>query len=276
MMLVNGEKGHYIDASDRGLQYGDGLFETIEVFQGKPVFFDRHLKRLQLGCERLLIPFPDISQIKAEAQRLCSEVDRAVLKLILTRGVGGRGYRQPDAIQPTRILSLHPFPLYPDAYHTEGVVVRCCRQRLAANPLLAGMKHLNRLEQVLARAEWRDDSVQEGLMLDYDDHVIEGTMSNLFVVKQGVLSTPSLNQSGILGIVRELVIELVGQNGLKVIERLLTMRDVLQADELFITNSVIGVWPVRQLDQQCFNVGHTTGKIQQWYAQARMTDTKNG
>ncbi|MGY6276352.1 aminodeoxychorismate lyase [Methylomonas sp. MgM2] len=273
MFLLNGERRQCIDASDRGFQYGDGLFETIEVLNGKLLFFQQHLQRLLIGCERLLIPPPDLGLLQAEAEQLCADADHAVLKIIFTRGSGGRGYRQPDPVVPTRLLSLHPFPVYPDHFQTDGVVARFCRQRLAINPSLAGIKHLNRLEQVLARAEWQDDGYQEGLMLDYDDHVIEGTMTNLFFVKNEILHTPILTQCGIAGIVRKIVIDSAIRNNIVVCEQQFHKRSVLAADELFITNSVIGIWPIRQLDSQCFKVGRITRRIQQWYAEAREAET---
>ena len=273
MFLLNGERRHCIDVSDRGFQYGDGLFETIEVFSGKPLFFQRHLQRLVKGCERLLIPCPDLALLEREAAQLCAGVDRAVLKLIITRGSGGRGYRQPEQIAPTRLLSLHPFPAHPDHFQTDGVVARFCNQRLAINPSLAGIKHMNRLEQILARAEWQDNDIQEGLMLDYDAHVIEGTMSNLFFIKNEVLHTPDLRKCGIKGIVREIVIDLATRNNIVVLEQQFEKQSVLAADEIFITNSVIGVWPVKQLDRQCFRVGRITRDIQRWYAEARIAET---
>lgn len=274
MFLLNGESGHCIDASDRGFQYGDGLFETIEVCNGEPLFWQRHFARLTKGCQRLGLPPPDSALFSAEARQLSAGADRAVLKLIVTRGSGGRGYRQPDLIMPTRLFGLHPYPDYPDRFQENGVVVRWCEQRLAGNPTLAGIKHLNRLEQVLARAEWRDDAVQEGLMLDYDGHVIEGTMSNLFFVKDGVLHTPSLVNCGIDGIVRQIVIVFANRNGLEVSENHFNKQSVLEADEVFVTNSVIGIWPVKQLDKQCFCVGGITRNMQQWYAGARRQEAK--
>lgn len=274
MFLLNGESRHCIDVSDRGFQYGDGLFETIEVFESKPLFLSRHFRRLQKGCERLLIPVPDLSLLEMESAQLCASAERAVLKIIVTRGSGGRGYRQPDSIMPTRLVGLHPFPQYSDAFQRYGVVARFCEQRLAINPVLAGIKHLNRLEQVLARAEWLSDDIQEGLMLDYEGHVIEGTMSNLFFVKNGVLHTPLLVNCGIAGIVREIVIDFALCNNIVVCEQQFDKQSVLAADEVFVTNSVIGVWPIRQLERQCFGVGRITRLIQQGYAQAREADTK--
>ena len=184
MMLVNGECREHIEISDRGFQYGDGLFETIKVINGQPVFLDRHIERLDTGCRRLYIPFPGAELLTLEAQKLCQYSNKAVLKLILTRGSGGRGYRQPEVIQTTRVLSLHPFPDYPDSYNEQGITARFCNTCLGLNPALAGIKHLNRLEQILARAEWADSDIQEGIMMDMDEHVIEGTMTNLFLYKK--------------------------------------------------------------------------------------------
>jgi 4-amino-4-deoxychorismate lyase len=274
MFLLNGESRHCIDASDRGFQYGDGLFETVEVCNGKPLFWQRHFDRLTNGCQRLRLPPPDPALFMAEARQLSAGADRAVLKLIVTRGSGGRGYRQPERIVPTRLFSLHPYPDYPDSFQEHGIVARFCQQRLARNPTLAGIKHLNRLEQVLARAEWQDDTVQEGLMQDYDGYVIEGTMSNLFFVRDGVLHTPALVNSGIEGIVRKIVIEFAIRNGLALAENHFTKQSVLEADEVFVTNSVIGIWPVKQLDNRCFGVGRITRNMQQWYAGARNQEAK--
>lgn len=180
-MLINGQDSTTLSAQDRGLLYGDGLFETIAIRNGAPLRWERHLQRLMLGCERLGIPCPDVTTLTLESLDLCKGHDRAVLKLIVTRGVGGRGYRAPAQLQPTRILARHPWPDYPD-HARDGVRVRLCDMRLAQQPALAGIKHLNRLEQVLARAEWNDEDIAEGLLFDREDHVIEATMSNLFLV----------------------------------------------------------------------------------------------
>lgn len=182
-MLVNGEQHDTIAIMDRGFQYGDGLFETIEVRANQPIFLEQHLKRLNADSKRLYLPQIDVDLLHSEIHQLCQNVGNAVLKIIITRGSGGRGYRQPDVIQPTRILSLYPFPDYPKSYYFDGIVARICKTRLGLNPDLAGIKHLNRLEQVMARAEWNDAAIQEGIMLDFNGRVIEGTMTNLFYVK---------------------------------------------------------------------------------------------
>ncbi|MCK9397917.1 MAG: aminodeoxychorismate lyase [Methylobacter sp.] len=262
MILVNGESKAHIEISDRGFQYGDGLFETIEVRDGQAVFLERHLERLNSGCRRLQIPFPDAKLLSFEAKELCRQHRRAVLKIIVTRGSGGRGYRQPDRIQPTRVLSLHPYPDYPETYREQGVVVRFCATRLGLNPALAGIKHLNRLEQVMARSEWNDPAIQEGLMLDVNGHVIEGTMTNLFYIKNNRLYTAELVQSGVAGIMRGIIMILSADHGFPVIEHMFTKDELLSADEVFICNSIIGVWPVTQIEQKHFTVGPITKNIQ--------------
>ncbi len=272
MFLLNGQRRHSVDVSDRGFQYGDGLFETIVVFNGKPLFLQRHFSRLALGCQRLLIPQPDFSLLEQEARQLASEAEQAVLKLIITRGSGGRGYRQPDEIHPTRLFSLHPFPIFAANFQTHGIRARLCHYRLAHNPVLAGIKHLNRLEQILARAEWQDDSIQEGILLDCHGQVVEGTMSNLFVVKDRVLYTSALKNCGVAGIVRQMVLEFAEQQSLAVRQEDFGVADVLQADELFVSNSVIGIWPVIELEQQDFGVGDITLALQRQLAAARVEE----
>jgi len=267
MMLVNGECKKHIEISDRGFQYGDGLFETIAVFNGQPVFLNRHIDRLNAGCRRLYIPFPGTELLTHETKKLCQDSSKAVLKLILTRGSGGRGYRQPDVIRTTRVLSLHPFPDYPDIYKEQGIAARFCDTRLGLNPALAGIKHLNRLEQILARAEWTDADIQEGIMLDMNEHVIEGTMTNLFYTKNNTLYTSSLDRSGVAGIIRSIIMTLSSDHNLSVIEHTFTKDELLSADEVFVCNSIIGIWPIKQIASAYFPVGLITRQIQSWLVQ---------
>lgn len=275
MYLLNGERRHCIEVTDRGFQYGDGLFETIEVADSKPLFLDRHLKRLANGCRRLLIPMPDVALLAGEAWQVSKGVERGVLKLIVTRGSGGRGYRQPLQISPTRLFSLHPHPNHPEHFQTDGIIARFCQIRLGVNPALAGIKHMNRLEQVLARAEWQDDGIQEGLMLDSHDHVVEGTMSNLFMAKDGILYTPGVKECGIAGIVREIVMEFAQRRNVALLEKKIDRDMLLRADEIFVTNSVIGIWPVKQLDQHRFGVGPLTRSLQELFNAARASEEES-
>jgi 4-amino-4-deoxychorismate lyase len=267
MILINGEKLSQLAISDRGFQYGDGLFETIEVLNGHLIFIEQHLQRLSLGCEKLLIPVPDKQLLLNEAEIVSQNINHGVLKIIITRGSGGRGYKQPDILKPTRILSLHPYPEYPQDFYQHGINARFCQQRLGLNPTLAGIKHLNRLEQVLARAEWNTAEIQEGIMLDLNSNVIEGTMSNVFFVKNNRLYTPLLTQSGIAGIMRDFVLQTAIANGIEVKQNQFTAEQLLIADEIFVTNSIIGIWGVKLLAQQSFAIGEMTRMLQLKLAQ---------
>ena len=274
MNLVNGKQQHSIAISDRGVQYGDGLFETIEINNGHPVFFNQHLKRLNAGCKRLKIPSPDPALLIDEARFILQKSSTAILKLIITRGVGGRGYLQPSKIEPTRIFSLYPYPDYPDTYEQHGINAIFCQHKLGHNPELAGLKHLNRLEQVLARSEWQDKTIQEGLMLDISEHVIEGTMSNLFLVKNDVLYTPILNMCGVNGILRQIIIELAATQGINIIESTFKKKDILSADELFVTNSIIGIWPIKTLEHKNYTIGPFTRRFAIWLNDYKQKDLR--
>ena len=275
MHLLNGKSKHNIDFSDRGFQYGDGLFETIEVLNGIPVFFHQHIQRLVKGCHKLLIPFPDSTILHKEAIELSKNSRCAVLKLIYTRGSGGRGYRQPERLQPTRLFSLHPFPDYPENFSQLGITVRFCTTRLGLNPSLAGIKHLNRLEQVVARAEWNESNIQEGLMLDINENVVEGTMSNIFLVKDNILYTPVLEQCGIEGILRNILISIASDHRISIVEKKISKQDVYSASEIFITNSIIGIWPVIQLEKVQYKIGSLTRELQKLFLIFKQRDIEN-
>lgn len=258
---VNGRPATTLASEDRGLLYGDGLFETIAIRQGQPCLWRAHLARLATGTARLGIPLPDPAQWRAEVAALLAAAGhptRATLKLILTRGCGARGYAPPPAPCPTRLLLLYRdglHPPWPRAWEQAGVHLRYCRTRLGSNPALAGVKHLNRLEQVLARAEWPKpeataaaDSIAEGLMLDHHGDLICGTMTNLFVIgADGSLCTPALTQAGVAGTVRDLVLRCAAELGLRVTCRRLQPTMLPTARGAFLTNALIGLWPVRRI-----------------------------
>ena len=260
--LVNGVATDTVSARDRGFQYGDGLFETIAVHRGTPLLWEQHAQRLLAGAVRLDMPAPETALLRAEADQLCRGVERGVLKIILTRGVSGRGYRPDASISATRVLSLSPWPDYPPSWGEEGVAVRLCRTRLASQPRLAGLKHLNRLEQVLARAEW-DDEYAEGLMQDESGNIIEGTMTNVFLVEEGTLCTPEVTRCGVEGVMRGAVLEQARCLGIACRVGPVTATQLEHADELFLTNSLIGLWPVRRIENRSYTIGQTTRKIQQ-------------
>ncbi len=264
MILINGQPATTLSVADRGLQYGDGLFETIPFRHGKLEYLDAHIERLLRGCSRLQIDFTDLALLQHELVTLCAQTAQdAVIKIMITRGSGGRGYKPPLDALPQRIIASHPLPDYP-AHYSEGVTVQLCSIRLSSNPLLAGIKHLNRLEQVLARNEWSTDAIAEGLMLDYQDRLVEGTMSNLFLVKDEHLLTPNLNESGIEGIMRQRVIELASVLNIPTEITTLNMDDLYQADEVFLTNSLINIWPVTALSgtNKTWSHGAITQRLQ--------------
>ena len=206
------------------------------------------MRRLESGCQRLAIPFPNLELLASECQRVIGVRKQGVLKILLSRGVGGRGYRSPADVQPTRIVVLHPWPDYPRNWWREGIRLRICSTRLGESPALAGLKHLNRLEQVLARAEWDDPQIAEGVMLDGAGRVVEGTMTNLFLLRDGVLFTPGMSRCGVAGVMREVVLEVARERGMAVSETDLVARDLEVADGMFMSNSLIGIWPVRELE----------------------------
>jgi 4-amino-4-deoxychorismate lyase len=260
--LINGQPADCIATTDRGLLYGDGLFETLAVVDGVLCHWHRHLSRLQAGCERLAIQAVDAVTLEQECLMIAGDIDRAILKVIVTRGSGGRGYRVPDKPATTRIVQLHDWPAFSPACAEHGVAVRVCNTRLGHNPALAGIKHLNRLEQVLARQEWDDADIMEGLLRDSSGYLIEGSMSNLFLVRDGCLLTPDLQRCGVAGIMRTLILELARQLSIDVQVSHIEMRHLMEADEVFVCNSLIGIWPVVAVDSRAFTIGTITTRLQ--------------
>ncbi|MGA2398789.1 MAG: aminodeoxychorismate lyase [Steroidobacteraceae bacterium] len=238
---INGRRGTLIDCRDRGLQYGDGLFETMRVRRRRIRLLDLHLERLAEGCRRLGIDVPGAA-LEREAAARARQCSDGVLKLILTRGRGVRGYRPTGKERCTRVLSLHALP--PAEVLPKPVRVRLCRTRLGLNPDLAGMKTLNRLESVMARAEWRDERIWEGLMRDVEGTVVCGTMSNVFLRRGSTLLTPALDRCGIAGVMRRWVLEQAKDLRLRVWQGRLPVEAFRDAEEVFMTNAVAGVVPV--------------------------------
>jgi 4-amino-4-deoxychorismate lyase len=252
--LLNGQTADQVPISDRGLQYGDGLFETLAVVESRPRFWERHMARLARGENVLGMPFSDKSLLRQEADSLCGDCRRGVLKIIITRGSGGRGYRPPESPEPRRILSLHPWPDYPESWSREGIQLRLCETRWGCNRRLAGVKHLNRLEQVLARREWRDPQIAEGVMLDQEGRVISVTQGNLFLLRDNRLYTPELSRAGISGVMRLLVIEAAERLGIPVQIGDVSLEQLRQADALFVTNVLLGLCPVAALEGRSYTV----------------------
>ena len=264
MMLINGHAQTNLPASDRGLHFGDGVFETIAVQAGRALCLERHLGRLAAGCARLTIAAPEPATLEEECARICDGQERAVVKLMVTRGSGGRGYTPDKDALPTRIVARYPWPQYPATSRSEGVAVRICETRLGRNARLAGIKHLNRLEQVLARSEHDPGQRDEGLMLDDRDRVIEGIMSNVFIYRDGRLCTPDLSECGVAGIMRDLVLESSREVTGQAPEcTQLDVADLITADECFLTNSLIGIWPIKTIEEKSLHVGPVARALQE-------------
>jgi 4-amino-4-deoxychorismate lyase len=263
-MLINGEPGESIIAQDRGLQYGDGVFRTLLLRGGKLQHWQRHYQKLHHDCAGLGIECPSMSLLDADLAKLTAVTAEGVIKIIITRGISSRGYAPQPESTSSRLVSLSPMPVYADSLAEQGIQVQFCNLRLGHQPRLAGIKHLNRLENVLAAGELKDTGMMEGILLDEDDCVIEGTRSNLFMVQDGKLYTPDLSRCGVAGVQRDRVIELAASHGITCEVRPVKMQELLAADEIFLVNSVIGLWPVRELagyKRQHFPVSR---QIQAW------------
>ncbi|HEY9200803.1 MAG TPA: aminodeoxychorismate lyase [Gammaproteobacteria bacterium] len=269
-ILINGQAASQIDVRDRGFQYGDGVFETIACKNGQLEFWQAHMQRLADACERLNLPAVPAQQWLDDIAALQPQGE-AVIKLILTRGVSGRGYAYSDSEQqPLRVCALYPWPDYPPQ-NQQGINAIICKTPVSMNAALAGIKHLNRLDNVLARNEWRDPHIAEGLMLDHQQHVIEGTMSNVFCVLDDQLYTPSLDRCGVRGVMREQIIQLAQSQGITLNEIEISQQNFLQMDEIFVSNSLIGIWPVSRIVDQPERQ-YTTSMAQQLQRQLQQLD----
>ncbi|WP_163833904.1 aminodeoxychorismate lyase [Spartinivicinus ruber] len=260
---LNGEVVATLPATDRGLHYGDGLFETIRVENNQPVWWLQHLERLLKGCRCLSIVIESgVVEQELKAFITSQIASHGIVKLMVTRGSGGRGYNSTGANHPNRLLLWYPLPKYPVSYFLQGIKLYDCQTRLGQQPVLAGLKHLNRLEQILARQEWTDNQFAEGLMLDLNQHIVEGTMTNIFWVAESEVQTPALTYSGVAGVCRQFVLEQAAQLGLTVKPGEYKVAALARAKEVFVCNSVIGVWPVTGYRHWNWPVGKLTQQLQ--------------
>ncbi|MTI14663.1 aminodeoxychorismate lyase [Sansalvadorimonas verongulae] len=258
MFLVDGEPADVVPVSDRGFQYGDGVFETIRVVNGRLPLKLLHFRRLQRGCDRLRLPL-QMPALEQQVERFIQGCEDGVLKITVTRGSGGRGYN-PLGAKGRTVLGLFPRTPAANDWVNDGVRVKVCETRLGHSPTLAGLKHLNRLEQVLARGEFTTQDFAEGMVLDIHDNVIEGTMSNVFLVASGDVLVPDLSLCGVEGVMRQWLIDSFSQNVLFRVGQY-TLDDVRQADEVFFANSVMGIWPVRECAGRTWLPGPVTRKF---------------
>jgi 4-amino-4-deoxychorismate lyase len=259
--LVNGEISTLVSAANRGLYYGDGIFETLPVHNGRPQLWQAHMDRLGAGCERLGLVMPAQAILLREVQTVSAGLTNAVVKIILTRDGEGRGYLPAENQACVRLVSAHRYPDGILERAREGVRAQVCDLRLAIQPALGGIKHLNRLEQVLASVEIRDKSAQEGILLDAEGHVISAIAANIFIIMEDRLLTPRLDRCGVRGVMRSHILaDFVAR-----CEQRRIMADMLQeADEVFICNSVRGIVPVTAIDGHEYGIGPVTHELQTW------------
>ncbi|WP_111640833.1 aminodeoxychorismate lyase [Marinimicrobium alkaliphilum] len=253
LVSINGRIDGALSPFERGLAYGDGLFETCRLRAGQVPLWPLHRSRLARACERLKIPCDTVwVQACVDAllvQAATSGVSDGTVKIILTRGPGGRGYRLPEQVEPTLCILVYPTTPGAESAEPEAITTYLCHQRLSVSPALAGLKHLNRLEHVLARAEWEGNAYGEGLLLDLDERLVEATVSNVFAVRAGRLVTPVLDRNGVAGVMRELILtRLAPELQLPVSEAPLRLEALAQADEVLVCNSSYGIKAVVALD----------------------------
>jgi len=259
MILINGAPAAAIPATDRGLAYGDGVFRTLRAVNGEPLHWAKHYDTLAHDCAALAIACTPAAQLLSEVRTVARAHAGASVKIIVTRGSSERGYAPPKPSVPLRVVMSAPHTPLPQL--PVGISVHLCRLRLGHQPALAGIKHLNRLENVLARAEWLDPAIGEGLLLDQNGLAVGGTMSNLFIVEAGQLLTPKLDACGVAGVTRARVMALAAVAGISCSEASLPMQHVLDADEVFLVNSLIGLQPVARLGSRAWNATPTAAEL---------------
>lgn len=259
----DGHAAGEVSLLERALHYGDGLFETIACVGGGPRFLERHLARLAHGCTRLGIESPEPNQLADEVRRMAAGTSRAIIKVLLTRGQAlARGYALTGCEQPSRILLRYAWPADDPALAREGLRVRVATLRLGENPALAGLKHCNRLEQVLARREWSDPGIHEALLFSSSGALVSGTMSNVFLVYGERLVTPRLDRCGVAGVMRAAVLQAAHDADIACEEGVLAEADLTAARELFLTSALTGIRPVRELAGRALSVGPLTRRLQ--------------
>lgn len=247
IMIVNGRQQQHIEIADRAFQYGDGCFTTMAFRNGHLEFFDAHIERLKLACNTLYLNFDKWSELTSCIFNSLKSTSDCVVKVMITRGEGGRGYSPEGAVSPNYIITLHTIPAHYTLWHTKGIKLTISPITLASQPLLAGIKHLNRLEQVLVKQALIQTGYDDAIVCDIQQQIIETSVANLFWYKDNVWYTADLSTSGVEGVMRNHVLEVMQQKG---IECQVVKQDVsvlFSAQELFVCNSLMMVVPVLSL-----------------------------
>jgi len=242
--LVNGKADALVAPTDRGLLYGDGLFETLAFHHGHCRLWSLHMARLVEGCRRLGLPRPDIDLLAAESRELLGDGNSAVIRIAVTRGSGGRAYFPPDNPELTRILMRRALPGQLESMRARGLDMHTSTIRLEAN-LIGGLKHMNRLEQVLIADECARHDAAEALVLDAAGMIVEGLAGNIVVVRGDRLIAPGPHPAAVAGVGLEWL-RRHPDSALE--ERPFAAAELAGDDALWVINSVRGPCPVRSLD----------------------------
>ena len=258
MVLINGMEADSVSVHDRGFLYGDGVFRTFRFENGIPLHWDLQYAKLSGDCKALGIDCPPESRFREDLEKF--GIGNFVVKIIVTRGIGARGFLPEEGMVANRLVMTSPLPENPK----REIVARLCDLRLSHQPRLAGIKHLNRLENVMARSEWRDPGISEGILLDLEGNVIEGTMSSLFFFRNGRLHAPDLSRCGVSGVQRKRVLEIGRRNGIETVTGHFGIELLMDADEIFLVNSVIGLWQVRRFEGIDWDKGQMSAKFREW------------
>lgn len=259
--LINGEISTLLNASSRGLCFGDGVLESIPVHNGRPRRWQTHMDRLGAGCERLGLVMPPQAILLREAQTVSVGLANTVVQIIVIRDGQCTDYAAGEDFSCTRVVSAHPYPDGLLERAREGVRARICDLRLAIQPALGGIKHLNRLEQVLASTEMRDEAADEGLLLDSEGHVISSISANIFIVMGDRLLTPRLDRCGVRGVLRSHILKDFASR----CEQRRVQEDLLQeAHEVFLCDCIRGIAPVTAIDDYQYSIGPVTRELQTW------------
>ncbi len=243
--IINGKEQSNISIFNRNFQYGDGLFETCVVKNNQILFWEKHLSRLDIGCRKLKIKNIEeeiwLKDIK-KALSLTSKKN-CVLKLILSRGNSQRGYSYPDDILQVRVVIVSEMK---NVQAKESFSLEYASSGYHSNPNLAGIKHCNRIEQILARSSLKRD---EAIMLDENQNIISVTQGNIYFIFGQSLVTPKLDRCGVIGSRRSLILELAESIELNVEQGNVSMNDAKKADEAFISNSIMGIQSVNSIEK---------------------------
>jgi len=246
MFLINGQWQTSLNAQDRAIQFGDGCFTTARIIGGKVRFVDDHLRRLAEACKALWIAGVDWQGLADEIDNIAASQGQGVLKVIISRGNGGRGYSPSHTGLPSRLLSVSPMPEHYARWRSQGISLAASPVSLGKNPLLAGIKHLNRLEQVLIRRHLEQTGADEALVVDSDGSLVECCTANLFWRKGQRVFTPFVDQSGVNGTMRQRIIACLEHSPWSCQQVREPLSTLAQADEVIICNALMPIIPVNQ------------------------------